>query len=108
MPQARHRGIIPQATGGRVYAHCLPFRVEAGLPAPLGATLRDGGVNFSLFSPHATAVQLLLFEEYDQSQPSQVITLDPRLNATYYYWHALCPASATASYMPIACTDPIT
>ncbi len=35
--------------------------VGAGRCAPLGATVRDGGVNFAVFSAHATRVELCLF-----------------------------------------------
>lgn len=37
--------------------HCTEGRAH-----PLGATLRDGGVNFAVFSEHATAIELCLFE----------------------------------------------
>ncbi len=62
-----------------------------GSPYPIGATPQNGGVNFSLFSAHATAVELLLFDEENQPQPSRVIPLDPEVNRTYYYWHVFVP-----------------
>ena len=65
--------------------------VLPGEPYPLGATPREGGTNFSLFSSHATAVELLLFHHYDQQEPTHVIRLDPRVNKTYYYWHCYVP-----------------
>ncbi|MFO7561860.1 MAG: glycogen debranching protein GlgX, partial [Enhygromyxa sp.] len=34
-----------------------------GLPYPLGATLRDGGVNFAVASEHASAIELCTFDE---------------------------------------------
>jgi isoamylase len=37
-------------------------RIEEGLPMPLGATWDGRGVNFALFSAHATAVDLCLFD----------------------------------------------
>ncbi|WP_406856296.1 glycogen debranching protein GlgX [Alsobacter sp. KACC 23698] len=37
-------------------------RIEEGLPMPLGATWDGTGVNFALFSAHATAVDLCLFD----------------------------------------------
>jgi len=59
----------------------------AGKSAPLGATVWAGGVNFSIYTRHATAVELLLFDGENDEQPARVITLDPFLNRTYYYWH---------------------
>ncbi len=37
--------------------------LQQGLVAPLGATPLNGGVNFALFSEHAAAVELCLFDE---------------------------------------------
>ncbi|NVB36742.1 glycogen debranching protein GlgX [Pseudenhygromyxa sp. WMMC2535] len=37
------------------------MHLEPGLPYPLGATLRDGGVNFAVASEHAMAVDLCIF-----------------------------------------------
>src|SRR5215510_14466704 len=50
---------------------------QPGVSAPLGATVTDCGVNFSVFSRNATGVELLLFENADDSRPSSVIRLDP-------------------------------
>ena len=36
------------------------FAIEPGSPHPLGATVTTDGVNFSLFSEHATGIELLL------------------------------------------------
>lgn len=60
-------------------------------PNPLGATLRQGGVNFSLFSKSATGVDLLLFDHVDDTVPTHVVTLDPISNRTYHYWHVFVP-----------------
>ncbi len=62
-----------------------------GRSAPLGATVFEGGVNFSLFSRDCAGVTLLLFDRVDDSKPSRTITLDPRLNRTYHYWHVFVP-----------------
>lgn len=51
----------------------------------------DGGVNFNLFSRHATGVELLLFDREDDAIPTRSITLDPRYNRTYNYWHVFVP-----------------
>ncbi len=62
-----------------------------GRSAPLGATVVDGGVNFSLFSRTATGVELSFFDREDDRKPSRVIALDPVANRTYYYWHVFVP-----------------
>ncbi len=38
-------------------------RIEEGQPYPLGATWDGLGVNFALFSAHATKVELCLFDD---------------------------------------------
>jgi glycogen operon protein len=53
-----------------------------------------GGVNFSVYSKHATAVELLLFDSADAERPAQAIPLDSRRNRTYHYWHAFVPGVA--------------
>jgi glycogen operon protein len=56
----------------------------------------DGGVNFNLFSRHATGVELLLFDREDDAIPTRSITLDPRYNRTYNYWHVFVPKIQSA------------
>ncbi len=62
-----------------------------GSSAPLGATVKEGGVNFSIYSRHASAVELLLFDAENDSRPSQVIKLDTIANRSYHYWHVFLP-----------------
>src|SRR4029079_5208845 len=62
-----------------------------GRSYPLGATVTDDGVNFSIFSRHAERVDLLLFDRFDDARPSQIIPLDPISNHTYHYWHVFTP-----------------
>jgi glycogen operon protein len=62
-----------------------------GRSVPLGASVVPGGVNFSVFSRSASAIDLLLFERDDDSRPSRVIPIDPVANRTYHYWHVLVP-----------------
>ena len=69
----------------------MPSDVLPGKAYPLGATVRDGGVNFSVHSKHATAVELLFFDDVDDGRPSRVVRLDPKVNKTYYYWHVFVP-----------------
>ena len=64
---------------------------HAGHSSPLGATVVDGGVNFSLFSRSATGVELLLFDRDDDARPARVMRLDPAANRTYHCWHVCMP-----------------
>ncbi len=65
-----------------------------GRSFPLGATVYPKGVNFSVFSRRATALEVLLFDHVDDLTPSRVIPLDPQVNRTYYYWHVFVPGIA--------------
>ena len=65
--------------------------VSPGSPFPLGASVVEGGVNFSVFSRKADAVELLLFDDAGAPAPSRVVRLDARRHRTYHYWHAFVP-----------------
>ncbi|MEN0087148.1 MAG: glycogen debranching protein GlgX [Pseudomonadota bacterium] len=58
------------------------FTVGPGRPAPLGATPDEGGVNFAVYSRHATKVMLCLFD--DEGMETHIITLPERQG---YVWH---------------------
>jgi isoamylase len=66
-------------------------RIGEGTSAPLGATPSEQGVNFSVFSRQATAVDLLLFDDVEDARPASVISIDPAANRTYHYWHVFVP-----------------
>jgi glycogen operon protein len=59
----------------------------------LGATARDGGVNFSLYSRSASKVELLFFDREDDAKPSRIIPIEPATNRTYHYWHVFVPGA---------------
>ncbi|HEY1577106.1 MAG TPA: glycogen debranching protein GlgX [Terracidiphilus sp.] len=61
--------------------------MKNGSPYPIGASVTDTGVNFSVFSYHATGVELLLFDADDAIQPSRIISLTPGTDRTSHYWH---------------------
>ncbi len=58
-----------------------------GRPLPLGATPDAEGVQFAVFSRHASGVHLLLFDRAEDARPSREIELDPALNRTGDIWH---------------------
>ncbi len=65
--------------------------MKTGSPYPIGASVTATGVNFSVFSYHATRAELLLFDTEDATQPSRVIELVPGTNRTSHYWHVHLP-----------------
>ena len=56
---------------------------------PLGATVLDDGTQFALFSRHATAVSLLLFDDASVAEPVAEIRLDRKHHRTGDVWHVL-------------------
>jgi len=62
------------------------YATRAGSRLPPGALVLADGVNFSVFSRHATRVELLLFEAADSPQPFQTVVLDPDTNRSYFSW----------------------
>jgi glycogen operon protein len=57
-----------------------------GAPMPLGSSPRRGGVNFAVFSRHATAVSLVLYEP-GAREPACEFALDRRFHRTGDIWH---------------------
>ena len=64
------------------------MRVWPGNPYPLGATWDGKGVNFALFSEHASRVELCLFDSVDAEKEAQRIPLP---EFTDQVWHAYLP-----------------
>src|SRR5215813_9885553 len=64
------------------------MRVWPGNSYPLGATWDGKGVNFALFSEHATRVELCLFDTADADKETHRI---PLTEHTDRVWHAYLP-----------------
>ncbi|HEV3340306.1 MAG TPA: glycogen debranching protein GlgX [Pirellulales bacterium] len=64
---------------------------DTGGSSPLGATVCDGGVNFSVYSRSALGMELLFFDREDDPQPASILAIDPARNRTYHYWHIFVP-----------------
>ncbi|MEK7714678.1 MAG: alpha-amylase family glycosyl hydrolase, partial [candidate division NC10 bacterium] len=66
----------------------MKLRAWPGRPQPLGATWDGAGVNFTLFSEHATAVELCLFAADD---PQRETARVPLREHTDQIWHVYLP-----------------
>ncbi|MDQ6635430.1 MAG: glycogen debranching enzyme GlgX, partial [Gemmatimonadota bacterium] len=71
------------------------MRVWPGRPYPLGATWDGTGVNFALFSEHATGVELCLFREPDDAAEAATLRLTER---TDQVWHCYLPDARPGQY----------
>ncbi len=63
-------------------------RTLLGYPYPLGATWMGNGVNFAIFSEHATGVELCLFDSIEHAKEDIRIPLKER---TDHVWHLFLP-----------------
>lgn len=79
--------------------------ISPGESHPLGADVREGGVNFAVFSQHATGVELLLFRTPSDLEPFDVIPME----RTFHFWHifvADLPEGAGYAYRVDGAYDP--
>ncbi|MCW3148102.1 glycogen debranching protein GlgX [Stutzerimonas stutzeri] len=64
-----------------------PSRIREGLPFPLGATWDGLGVNFAIFSAHATKVELCLFDASGETEIERIELPE----YTDEIWHGYLP-----------------
>jgi Type II secretory pathway, pullulanase PulA and related glycosidases len=76
-----------QSGGASVTTHVQRSRVREGRPYPLGATWDGRGVNFALFSAHATKVELCLFNHFSEKEVERIELPE----FTDEIWHGYLP-----------------
>jgi uncharacterized protein YjbI with pentapeptide repeats len=85
-------GYPPGQTGAIISLAAEPeielTTVRPGKPHPLGATWDGQGVNFAVFSRHATRVELCLFDTADVERESARITMPEQTDEV---WHVYVP-----------------
>lgn len=64
------------------------FEYHAGKPYPLGATWNGQGVNFAIYTENADAVELCLFESFEEDTESIKIRIKER---SHHIWHIYIP-----------------
>jgi glycogen operon protein len=89
-PEPAKRGLLsklwPSAGAARA-PQPPPGTVWRGWPYPLGATWLGNGTNFSLFSQHATGVELCLFDRLGAAETARIRLTEKR----DHVWHAFLP-----------------
>jgi glycogen operon protein len=89
-PDAASVNVQPDSTPSAARRRrAAAYAIRPGSRYPAGATVVAEGVNFSIYSRHATQVELLLFHAADSPQPFQVITLESRIHRDFFFWHVL-------------------
>ncbi len=63
----------------------MPAKTRPGVPYPLGATWDPTGVNFAVYSEHASAIELCLFD--DAARETRI----PLRERTAFVWHVYVP-----------------
>jgi len=63
-------------------------KLSAGSVSPRGATLKKGGINFSIFSKFAEEIYVLLFD-FDDGLPTDIIPLNRSGNFWHVYVHGI-------------------
>eukprot|EP00898_Chlorokybus_atmophyticus_P006597 jgi/Chlat1/6939/Chrsp52S06606 len=86
---AAHRTTVGGLNGEQPETVGRTYGVAAGTPEPLGPSLgADGrGVNFALFSEHASFVTLCILEDPRSNEPTKEYNLDPSTHRTGNVWH---------------------
>jgi len=74
------------------------FTAEVGKALPLGAVPSEKGVNFAIFSRHATAVTLTLYKTAEPDSPFEEIHLNKRKYRTGDIWHCHIPGLRAGAY----------
>ena len=76
------------------------LKIYNGTPEPFGASLKKGGVNFSIFSRNGTAVTIHIFMNEKDAEPYLAIPLDSKKNKTGDVWHVFIEGlKANALYL---------
>jgi glycogen operon protein len=63
--------------------------LPAGRPYPLGSSVRDGGVNFALFSAHAERIELCVFDHSGSQEHARHLLTENRDGI----WHGFLPGA---------------
>ena len=95
----RTRGRSLQITGCRKVrdsALLMPMRsphpsLQFAHHMPYGAIYHDQGVQFVVFSRHATEMRLLLYDNVDDMEPADIVRFDPNLDRWGNVWSIFLP-----------------
>ena len=73
--------LMRQSTPELQFNHMLPY----------GAVVHDQGVQFVVFSRNATEMRLLMYDDVNDTEPSEIINFDPNTNRWGNIWSVFIP-----------------
>jgi glycogen operon protein len=84
---ARHAFVVMPKTARKTSQPQLQF----SYPLPYGAVLRDGGVQFVVYSHSATAMRVLLYQRALDREPTRLIEFNPETDRWGDIWSVFVP-----------------
>ncbi len=73
---------------------------------PYGAVIHDQGVQFIVFSRHATEMRLLLYDDVNAREPSEIIDYDPDTNRWGNIWSIFVPGTGAGQLYHFQASGP--
>ncbi len=73
---------------------------------PYGAVMHDQGVQFVIFSRHATEMRLLLYDDVEDREPTDVIDFDPLRDRWGDIWSVFMPGITAGQLYHFQCSGP--
>ena len=68
-----------------------PPQMQFTYPLPYGANVRDGGVQFSVYSKSATAMRVLLYRHVHDREPVKLLEFNPSTDRWGDIWSIFVP-----------------
>jgi len=65
--------------------------LQFSYPLPYGAVLRDGGVQFVVYSRSATAMRVLLYQKVSDPEPNRLVEFNPQTDRWGDIWSVFVP-----------------
>ncbi|MFM7184471.1 MAG: glycogen debranching protein GlgX [Planctomycetota bacterium] len=90
----------------RTAARPKPPPLQFSQPLPYGAILRDGGVQFVVYSRSATALRILLYDSVSAVEPAEVIGLDPANDRWGDIWSVFVPGLSAGQLYHVQADGP--
>ena len=82
-------------------------QMQFSYPLPYGAMLRDGGVQFVVYSRSATAMRVLLYDSVDDREPVELDRVQPETDRWGDIWSVFVPGLKAGPALPLPGRRPV-